>query len=70
MAAWLQTLSALLASAATQRERAQSVYGPDRSAVPISGSVTVTWMTHDDSGLLSVGDVGDRLLQQLPGRGG
>jgi hypothetical protein len=57
MAAWLQTQSARLASAALQREHPMAVIGPIVEPCQVSGSLTVTWDDADNSGALSVGDV-------------
>ncbi len=57
MAAWLQTQSARLAGAATQREHPMAVIGPIEELCLVSGKVTVTWDDADNSGALSVGDV-------------
>ena len=58
MAAWLQTQSARLASAATQREHPMAVFGPTEAPCGVSGSMTVTWDDADNDRVIgSAGDV-------------
>jgi len=57
MSVWLQPLSARVASALTQRERAQTAYGPYTYQCAISGTWGETDYDNDDDGLPSAGDV-------------